>query len=233
MDNSLKYMSLGFDVPLMHKEIGQFRGAVVSLIGREYEEFHNHNNQEDGKGGFYYRYPVIQYRVRQGKASIYAVGEGLHFLQPLLLNMGKEVQIGDRRVKLAIDDLYANEWDLRLTKERETYRLNRWLALNQENYLRYKRMGGMVERAETLERVLVNHIVSFAKSVAWQWEDRLEVRLRKIHGVRKVDYHRSHLMAFDVEWDGNVSLPSGLGLGKSVSHGFGVLHRVREQRGKK
>ncbi len=225
MDNLLEYALVGFEVDLRQREVPQFRGAVVNLIGREYEEFHNHNNEETDHRVFHYRYPVIQYRTKRGKAHVFAMQEGLELLQPLLLSNGKEISLNGRKVELSICDLHKDAWKLKELNVPQSYRIRNWLALNQSNYLNYKKMTGIVERAQLLERMMVNHIVSFAKAVAWKWEKRLEVKLTDIRRAEVVYLRKTPLVSFEVDFEANVSLPSGLGLGKSVSHGYGILQR--------
>jgi hypothetical protein len=111
-----------------------------------------------------------------------------------------------------------------------SYSIQNWLALNEENYKRYKGMVGLTEKLTLLERLLTGNILSFAKGIEWRVEKPVKVELQEVRGEKIIRYKGVPLVAFDVQFRCNVSLPNYLGLGKSASHGFGIVRQYREQR---
>ncbi|MCB0642014.1 MAG: hypothetical protein KDC44_10260, partial [Phaeodactylibacter sp.] len=67
----IRTLSLSFDVRLYARQIPQWRGAFIEMCGLDSDLFHNHN----GEAELHYRYPLIQYRMYKGKASILAINE--------------------------------------------------------------------------------------------------------------------------------------------------------------
>ena len=99
--------------------------------------------------------------------------------------------------------------------------MQHWLALNEENYRTWLELDDLSERVALLERVLAAHLLSFAKGMQWQLPEHMEVKLVDMVQHRTVRYHDVPLMAFDVVYKTNLELPTLIGLGKAVSHGYG------------
>ena len=63
----IRHLLLTFDLPLPVYRIRAFRSAMVEWAGRENDLLHNHLNPEYNpnieRGGFKYRYPLVQYRT--------------------------------------------------------------------------------------------------------------------------------------------------------------------------
>lgn len=222
---TIKTLNLSFDFRIRFEEISKFRGAMVELMGRDDDWLHNHNNQS---GGLHYRYPKIQYRRQRGKAHIFALEEAIPSVQEMLMKLDETIYIGNREQELVVDELSVNRHLLQLTAEPQTYRIYQWMPLNQKNYSAWRQANGLVERYQMLEKLLVNHIIGFAKDLQWKWgEERIVVVIKKImkHPI-VTRRHQTKLMTFDLEFSCNVSLPNGLALGKAVSHGHGVLKKM-------
>jgi hypothetical protein len=76
-----------------------------------------------------------------------------------------------------------------------------------------------------LERILTGNLLSFAKGIGWQVQGRVMAEvptppLLKTRAFKGVD-----IDVFDMEILTNMVLPEGLGLGKAVSVGYGVVER--------
>lgn len=235
-DNALKTLSLSFSLPLHSRQIPQWRGAFVEMAGWEDELFHNHANEGSGVKGqeseirtkaYHHRYPLIQYRVRRGKATIFAINEGVKALQQVLANSDWQVNWQGNIETLQVEDLGMNEHYFQMLSSPKEYRLKQWLALNQESYRQWQQCNGLLERAQLLQRKIENHLVGLFKGLQWDWPERLEVQLQNIDHSKVIHYHDAELMCFDVVFTSNVLLPSDIGIGKGVSHGFGVVFPKR------
>jgi len=239
-DNELKTLSLSFSLPISSRQISQWRGAFIEMAGWEDELFHNHNNegsggrsQESGQHNYHHRYPLIQYRVRRGKATIFAINEGVEALQQVLANSDWKLNWQGNIETLQVEDLAMNEHYFRMLPKPKEYRLKQWLALNQEGYREWQQCDGYLQRGALLQRKLRNHLVGLFKGLQWDWPERFEVTLQNIDQTRVIQYHDTELMSFDITFTLNVLLPMDIAIGKGVSHGFGVvfpktIHKRRE-----
>jgi hypothetical protein len=174
--STLKSLSLSFSLPLYTRQIPQWRGAFNEMAGWEHDHFHNHR----GDDGYHYRYPRIQYRVRRGKAALFAVNEGVEALQQVLASSSWELNWQGEKVKLMVEDLRMNEHEIRLLSQPRTYKIFRYVALNEENYEKWRKADGYQERGHILETCLRNHLLSCLWGLGWEGEEEIRVRLQEI-----------------------------------------------------
>lgn len=216
-------MTIIFDLPLAHRELSKFRGAVIKCAGKEKTLFHNHI-----ESGFAYRYPMIQYRIIGGNAALVCINEGIEQAQTLFARgfVGSTIEIGDDMHEVKINSIRQNEIALRMVDEELKYRIVRWLPLNQQNYKAWRELD-KEQRIEQLNKMMVGNILSFAKGVHWQLCDRIECSIdpNSIE-TKHVQYKDQQLIAFNAEFSTNVFLPIGIGLGKSVSLNKGIVLRL-------
>jgi hypothetical protein len=226
----IRHLLLTFDLPLPVYRIRAFRSAMVEWAGRENDLLHNHLNPEYNpnieRGGFKYRYPLVQYRTHKGKAALVALNEGADALGNILSNRQWAIMLDGKPTPLRIADLQMREHTLAYTDTPQRYTLQNWIALNQQNYREYQQIEELIDRAERLENLLAAQIITFARAMDWQIEERFAVTIQQFTS-KTVDYHNNKLMAFDVVFDAPLHLPNGIGLGKATSHGFGVVYKAR------
>ncbi len=215
-------LSMQFDLPLRGSAIHRFRSVVAESAGLEHDLFHNHTPE----GGRLVRYPLIQYRVRHGRAAIVALEEGMQAVQEWYLRTGGEVRAGDECIKLRVRHMEVERHTLQMSPEPRWYFLKRYLPFNPERYRQWLEAPSLVPRVELLERCLVAHVLTFARAMQWRLPERLELRLQQIVQTKRVQAHGVPQVAFDLVWSANVSLPPALGLGRGVSHGYGVCFPV-------
>lgn len=133
--------------------------------------------------------------------------------------------MGRRKLRLCIDEIIRS--DVELSDNGITaYRLDSWLALNEENYQKFQGLENLSDRIEMLEKVLTGNILSMYKGCGVFIEHPLRVKLLSLSSSKIVRYKSVHLVAFDVEFSSNVSIPLYAGLGKHVSVGFGTCYPV-------
>lgn len=219
----LKTLSISFKHELWGQEIGRWRGAFLEMAGWQEDLCHNHKS----KDGYYYRYPLVQYRVQRGNAGLFAVNEGVDALQRVLATSDWELNWKGEKRTLTVEDLHLDEHYLRFLTQPRTYRLRHWMALNPENFRKWDAMRSVIPKMQMLQKLLENHTMATLWGVGFEPTERVEVALLDIDRKRTVTYHGTSLVAFDVVFESNVLLPRGLGFGKAVSHGFGALELLR------
>lgn len=100
-----------------------------------------------------------------------------------------------------------------------------WLALNEKNYEKFKSFDKS-KRKEFLEKLLVANVLSALKGLGLRIGFRLSGQINKYKTVR-TEAHKNKFVGFYCEFALNATLPEYLGLGKSVSKGFGVIEKIK------
>ncbi len=223
MNDKLNVLLLRFANELRMSEIPLLRGAVLKLLeGREdIVLFHNH--LEDGER---YSYPLIQYKRIGGRAAMVCVGEGAEEIGKFFSAGSMDVMIGGRAERLEVDTVRAYSVLVQVWSDMFTYRIRKWLPLNQGNYAKYRQMESLAERYDMLESLLVGNILSFAKGVGIHFEKQVGCKILAMDEPRLTRYKGVKMMSFDVEFKSNVSLPDYIGLGKGVSLGMGTIKSI-------
>lgn len=222
MSVQVRLLHLDFDLPLRQAQARHWRGAFAKLAGWDNDLLHNHQSAE----AYHYRYPLVQYRARRGRASITAFNEGVEALQAVLSKGELRINWREQALGIKIEDIHLVQHQLACLPEPRRYRIRHWLALNQENYQRWQQQPGLAQRAALLEQVLVGQLLGFCTAMGYELPERLEVSILDLERTLKVSLHGNPMLALDVAFAANLSLPQGLGLGRGVSTGYGVVLAV-------
>jgi hypothetical protein len=219
--HQIKTLIVKFSPELAKHEVPLFRGAVIAASGGG-TLFHNHVGDN-----YRYSYPLIQYK-RIGKCpAIVCVGAGVESIGELFSNGNFSFEIGDRTVDMEIVSIKANKTNVQLWNSSFNYSLTNWLPLNSENYKKYMQSELMTDKIALLENILKGNILSFLKSMGVFIEDELTCSITSISSSHIERYKNLSLMAFNLQFSTNVSLPHLIGLGKNASLGFGVVRECR------
>lgn len=221
----IRYLKVRFANEIHPTEVPYFRAAVIEATERQSSLFHNHTPDS----GVIYRYPLIQYKLTQRKASVICIEQGTDDIHFLFQQRELLLRIGDRTEPFAIDDIHLQYFNIQLWNHRFHYHLRDWQALNQDNYKRYQALESEVERLQLLERMLTGHILSLAKGIGWQVDAPITVAITRRHDERWLSYKNQKTLCFNLDFTANVSLPDGIGLGKGGSVGFGVVSLRNDQ----
>lgn len=216
----LARLSLAVQIP--EQRISLLRKTVSAVAGGEDDLLHNHASRER----VIYRYPLVQYKSIMDQASILGIGEnGCQSLEKLLGNREFTAIFSQE----GLTSLEKENLDLGLTEAATIqYRLRNWLPFNDSNHQKYAQTASLASRMSLLEGCLTGHILKFCSAIGWLLPPRsLQVALTDIRPLRSKLVHNNHFHgAFDILFQSNILLPDGIGLGKAVSHGFGILQRL-------
>lgn len=226
----LRVLTITFDTPIERENIGAFRGALINKVGREHDWFHNHDNDENTTNQYHYRYPLIQYKRVHNKPMIVFLDECIEEAQKLFSQSDWTLSLRGKPYDVKIEDLRVHQFNVRTWNTNFKYNIRNWLPINQKNVKEFSEITHLTKKIEYLERKLANHIISFAKGIGCRWEDRIEVHILNIHREAIVRMKANRLKAFSLDFETNFFLPNYIGLGKSVSRGFGVVKAVRAKR---
>jgi hypothetical protein len=222
----IRILTVTFDTEISGFEIPAFRGAVVAKVGDANTLFHNHLNNKQ----FLYRYPLIQYKMLRRKPAIMCIDYGVDEIHKFFEKKDWNLKISDRWLEMKIDNLQMNQFVMQVWDKTFNYSISNWIALNQENHIKYQEIDAMTARIEFLERTLKANILSFAKGIDWTVDKEILLSIKDIRRTRTAKVKGKYLAGFDLDFSTNVFLPNFIGLGKSVSLGYGVVGQKRIER---
>ena len=215
----VRILSVTFDNEIKPYEIEAFRGSVIHKAGLEHDIFHNHAS--DGKT--INRYPLIQYKQIKNKPCIFCIEQGVDEIHHFFTNKDWAVHISGRKLDLKIDRLDLKSFTMQVWNKTFDYTITDWIALNRENYRKYKELEEEEHKKALLRSVLIGNIISMAKSIKWDVDKTIELTISNILRIKPLNFKNNKLIAFDVQFRCNVFLPVFIGLGKGASHGMGVI----------
>src|SRR5262249_44371398 len=130
-----------------------------------------HHHEEDGS--LRYDYPRVQFKVLDREATLIGIGEGGEVVQRLMLQVD-EARLRDERRPVLEAGLSLRREPVGESDRPLRYRfVSAWLALNQDNHLRYGRERTPAGRRELLARVLVGNCLALAKAFGHRVGSRL------------------------------------------------------------
>ncbi len=207
------------DYKLTPREAHYLRGYIGNLFKEKSQLLHNH--LEANK--FNYKYPLVQYKVIDNIAYIIGINEGAKLLQELFHKVNK-LELQDRILPVYTKNILSKEENFGEVENQIKYEfITPWIALNSNNYKKYKITSEKMEKIQMLQSILVGNILSLCKGLEYTVTKRIIVDL----DIWKVDinYKNVEMIGFYGNFTCNIQLPDFLGLGKSVSRGFGTIKR--------
>jgi hypothetical protein len=204
------------EIPLRTRDGHKLRGFFGNLFKDNSPLLHNHF--EDGS--FRYGYPLVQYKVIDSIANLIGIGEGANLLVDLFLEI-KTLNIDGKVYPVYSKNISAKKEEIKVGDDMYEYKfVTPWLALNQGNYRKYIDINN-VEKENLLKSIFVGNILSFYKSINFTAESKIIVKLKLER--TNVMFKGKKMTGFLGSFITNAYIPSYLGIGKSVSRGFGTL----------
>ena len=211
----IKFMRLIFnDIELNKRDISKVRGFIAGQYAN-YDKLHNH----DGKR-FIYRYPLIQYKVVHNKPSIIGINDGVQTLQEINKTLSY-LDIANNRLEIFEKVIGVKSCQYGNIDHFIHYQfITPWMCLNSKNYLVY--LNSTDEEKELLlERILIGNIISMSKGLNYSVSDEIKVKLNLQSS--NVKFKNQNMLCFTGKFITNFRIPDYLGVGKSVSRGFGTI----------
>lgn len=208
-------------VKMKPSTIHKFRGYVGELF-KNYDVIHNHDKNT---GKVYYRYPLIQFKTIEKEAAIIAITEkAISVFSEIFMNLEK-IEIEDQIIPVHEKNLTVRDVEFGISETPQKYEFQSpWLALNQKNYRKYKSFENMKEKKELLAQTLTGNLLSMSKYLDYHVPEKITVKtwLEPV----KVRLKGEEMMAFQGMFETNFHIPDYMGIGKSVSRGYGSVKRV-------
>ncbi len=212
-------LTLRSDAPMRGEDAAKLRGFFATSFN-EHALLHQHVTDK-----LIYKYPLIQYKMLEGDSLVLGINEGAEVLKEIY-DKFDEINLGGRKYSIMERGITLKSEEFGCTEAIFSYRFaTPWLALSQDNYPKYLN-ADREEKQNLLRRILVGNLLSASKGLGYVAKEhiRLEVgRMRdeicllkgtKVTGIRG-------------EFTATFAIPQFMGLGKSVSRGFGAVAELK------
>ncbi|MBW8002905.1 MAG: DNA repair protein [Planctomycetes bacterium] len=211
------------DIKITPSQVHKFRGFIGNLF-KDYDLVHNHY-PETGKN--IYRYPLIQFKLLESNPAIIAVtDQPIEIFMEIFLNLN-QINIDKLSIPVNEKDIHITDCCFGYSEDTFMYSfISPWIGLNQKNHKIYMESPDRKEKHKLLQRALCGNILSMAKGLGyWLTPDqriRMELQVRE----KKVLLKGKSMLGFKGLFKTNFMIPDYMGLGKSVSRGFGTVRRI-------
>lgn len=201
-------------IEVARRDIPKIRGFIANCYS-EYDELHNHNGDK-----FIYRYPLIQYKDIEGKPAIVGINEGADIIMSLedkidsLRIGGSSIDVFEKNISYVSSRYEAVDSMLKYSF------CSPWMCLNEKNYKTYINVDDN-EKAKLLKRILTGNILSMSKRLGYTVDRHLNAYISL--APCKINFKNNEMIGFKGEFMVNFRIPDYIGLGKSVSRGFGTV----------
>lgn len=207
-------------IRLQRRDAHKLRGYFAHQFGQESDLFHNH----DAVGKSIYRYPRVQYKVVKGVPTVVGLQEGAAMVVERFLRI-EYLDIDGLRFFTDQKNMKSQEFLTGVNGSLYQYEfVNPWMALNQKNYKAYLAMDEEAQQTK-LQKVLINNMIAFFKSVDHHEKEQIKVNLQ-LKTARLAGFKNQKMLTFLGGFVTNVRLPDLIGLGKSVSRGYGTIRKM-------
>jgi len=180
-----------------------------------------HHHIKDNK--FLYTYPLVQYKMLNFSPTVIGIEKGVEVIKQIYDRI-ECLQIGQHRIPITEKQMIQSENDFGIIPQLEFYQfITPWLGLNQQNYKTFQQ-STPVEKQELLHRVLIGNLLSMSKSLGYTVPERIFVAANTRLKITRLK--GTELSGFTGFFAVNFLIPDYLGLGKSVSRGFGTVRKM-------
>lgn len=218
----MQYTLLSFpELRLSTRDGHKLRGYFGNLFQQHSNLLHNH----DEEGGFLFRYPLVQYKIIRGVPYVVGLKEGAKLMLDIFTEV-TEIQIGETVFPLHEKRIESRIWNPALAETPAVYQFETlWMPLNPENYRTYQLLDPE-GRLSQLEAIASRNIQTVFKAaeVFLPEDQRIWVKLNVF--TKTTQFKNQSMLAFTGRMSTNASLPDFIGIGKSVSRGFGAIKRI-------
>ena len=215
----LRTIALTFDSTCpVHGSVPELRGFFATKFA-DYTELHRQEADS-----FIHRYPAVQCKVIRGFSTVIGISEGAAFLKEFA-EESREIQIGPDTYRIAEHDIAIRDEEFGISEIVHSYEFaTPWLALTQENYKKFYKLTGKPARDEFVRKILVDTILSLSKSLDCVVSAPI-ICDTNLH-FQKDQLNGASVMTFTGKFQVNFQIPEYLGIGKSVSQGYGAVRRI-------
>lgn len=209
------------EIQLKTRDAHKLRGYFGNLFKEHSPLLHNHY----ASGELRYRYPLVQYKVIDKVPMLVGLEEGAELLTQLFLKI-EEIDVDGKMMAVNTKNIEVKKEKVGYSEELQEYRFETlWMGLNQKNFSEYRALEDQEDKNKLLNRLIIGNILGFYSNIKLQLkpEERLFAKVDIQEKTTK--FKGNDMLAFSGSFVVNAHLPNYIGLGKSVSRGFGVVKK--------
>lgn len=220
--HSVQITKISFpDIQLKTRDAHKLRGYFGSLFKEHSPLLHNHYDN----GELRYQYPLVQYKVLDKTPTLVAIEEGAELLTRLFLKINS-IQVDGRTYAIHSKQIENQKVQIGYSESLMEYRFNTyWMGLNQDNHKKYLKFNAS-QKEELLNRILIGNILSVYKSLDIFLSPDQKLMTKHRLSRTSTRFKNQDMLVFSGEFITNALLPDDIGLGKSVSRGFGSISKI-------
>ncbi len=206
------------DIKLQTRDAHKLRGYLGILFKDHSPLLHNHYEN----GELRHRYPLVQYKVLGGIPTLVALEEGAELLNKLFLKIN-HLNIEGKIYEVFSKNIRNREAKIGYSEELKQYSFSTmWMALNQSNYRKY-RLLNRDKQGNMLNRILIGNVLSFFKEMGVFLDTHERLMVKNFIQTTRSQFKGRKMITFKGNFIINANLTDYIGLGKSVSRGFGSI----------
>nr|WP_321352070.1 CRISPR-associated endonuclease Cas6 [uncultured Methanoregula sp.] len=176
--------------------------------------------------GFIHRYPAVQCKLVKTQLMAVGIAQGADFLQRL--GDGPAIATGPDTCRVTGRDPAVRKEPFGIAAEPETYEFQTaWLALNQQNAKKFYDLKGKPERDAFMQKILLSHLATLAKSLDCPLASPITCETKVRFKRERID--RENVIVFYGKFRTNLAIPDYLGIGQSLSQGYGTVRRLEPE----
>lgn len=209
------------EIALRVRDGHKLRGYFGNVFKEHSELLHNHF----ADGTPQYRYSLVQYKVLNRVPTLVGLGEAASLLVELFLKI-KSIEIDGHLYPILSKNISHQNITIGLSNDLHSYRFDTlWLGLNQKNYGIYQKINNDNDRNVLLKNTAIANINTFYEDMGLDLDKNEHRILMKLNLTEPTltNFKNNKMMAFGGTFTTNALLPNFIGLGKSVSRGFGSI----------
>jgi hypothetical protein len=178
----------------------------------------------DKSPGSIHRYQALQCKYIKNEFIVIGISQGAGLL--LQLAEGRDTILsGVNACTISRRDSTIRNEEFGITGSSHIYEfLTPWLALNQQNAKKFYDLKGKPERDAFMQKLLLGHLNALAKSL--DYKPPVPISCEPKVRFRRDRIDDENIMVFLGKFRTNLGIPDLLGIGQSVSRGFGTIRHI-------
>ena len=221
----LHQLIIRFKNKIRHGDLPLFIEAIVRNAMNNNELFHQFI-----LCGTRYCYPFIQIKRMYGQIAIICIGEGTEHIGGFFSSADELITVHEKKVVLEIEVVKAERITVQAWDSNFTYYIQNYLPLSNDKYIEYQTITEQSGRDGFIGEILRANLLLFANHIGIQFDREVVCVVTELEEKANVKYKNQPFVSFDLMFRTNVSLPDHIGLGIGVSHGFGTVKRIVNQK---
>jgi len=171
-----------------------------------------------------HRYQAVQCKYLRHELIVIGISQGAGLLRELT-GGHDTILSGTDACTITVRDPAIRTEEFGVMDSPQTYEfLTPWLALNQQNAKKFYDLKGKPERDAFMQKLLLGHLSTLAKSLDYKPVEPISCEPKVRFRRDRIDHE--NVIVFLGKFRTNLRIPDHLGIGQSVSRGFGTIRHI-------